>query len=167
MSPSPPDDAPVPANWDRLRDDDGSIAEEPFLPPPESTPPRLTLVAAAWGDLVALVAVLTAALLAVLLAGRPVTAAALPWTCALALAWWLASGTVLLAVRRGTPGMLMAGIVLRSPLPPRRLPWTLVVALLTAASGGLLALLGARLSPIARVARSEMVVAAPDSVGLD
>jgi hypothetical protein len=166
MTPSPPDDAPVPANWDRLRDDDGDTAEELLLPPPESAPPRLTLVAAAWGDLVALVGVLTAALVAVLVAGRPVTAAALPWTCALALTWWVASAYVLLAVRRATPGMLMAGIALRSPPRAHRLVWTLVVALLTAATGGLLALPGARLSPIARVSGAELVMAVLDDEGV-
>ncbi len=166
MSLSPSDDAPVPANWDRLRDD-GTDAEGWSPPPPASAPPRLTLVAAAWGDLVALIAVITVSLVAVLVAGHPVTAAALPWTCALAVAWWLASGCVLLVVRRATPGMIMAGVALRSPLDPRRLPWTLLVALLTAVSGGLLALPGARLSPIALSSGSEIEVAVPDAGGME
>ena len=168
MSPVPPEDAHVPANWDRLRlDDDENGAEELLPPPSETAPPRMTLVAAAWGDLVAVVAVLTAALVAVLLAGRPVTVAALPWTCALALAWWLASACVLLVVRRATPGMLMAGIALRSPPMPHRMPWTLLVALLTAASGGLLALPGGRRTVLARVSGSDLVVAAIDGGELE
>lgn len=160
MSRPPADDPHVPANWDRLLSDaeDGDVAP-PGPPAQDTTPQRLTLVAAAWGDLVAIVAMLTAALVAVLFAGRPVTVVALPWTGALAIAWWLAAACVLLVVRRATPGMLMAGVVLRAAPAPRRLPWIVLTALLTAASGGVLALLGARHAPVARVAGTEIVLA--------
>ena len=106
-----------------------------------------------------------AALLAVVAFGYGTGLHALPWALGVAVAWWGVAAAVLVAVRRGTPGMLLAGIVFEEQVPPGRLAPTLGVALLTAFSAGLLGLLGARRSPLARMAGSapvQLVTDGPD-----
>ncbi len=119
----PPGDELFPEGWDRLPelDDTPVIREEvpvPDLKPvdgPGREPTVLGLTIAAWADLVAMAGPCAAILVALRLGGYPVDLATVPWAGALALAWWvLASGTFM-AVRRGTPGMLLAGLVFSEP----------------------------------------------------
>lgn len=118
-------------------------APEPKAP---ADPPTLNLVAAAWADLVALLAFVVAELIAVVVAGYDIKLPALPWVVTLALAWWCAAALVLVVVRRGTPGMLMAGVAFRSQVPSSRLAPAVLVALLLVCLLGLPALLGAQRS---------------------
>ncbi len=149
---------PVPAGWDRLElAEDGPLPDTP-PPDPESGPPeRSLLLAAVWTDLVAMLVVGVAALVAVRIAGYALGLAALPWAAALAVAWWLVTSAAFLAVRRGLPGMLAMGVVYAAPVRSGRLAWVLGVALLEALALGLPALLGARRWPRALVAGCTVV----------
>ncbi len=152
-------DQPIPAGWDRLEPGDDGPLPEPLPPEPDlRVPERSLLLAAVWGDLVAMLVVCVAALVAVRLAGYAAGFAALPWAAALALAWWLAVAITLMVVRRGLPGMLAMGLSFAAPVPVRRLPWVLLVALLEALLLGLPALAGARHWPRGRMAGCAVVV---------
>jgi len=180
MSEQSPEELSFPINWDRLSNDAGDEArdatddigseigaglgddtgeealerhqEAPRAGAPAG-PPTLNLVAAAWADLVALLAFVVAELIAVVIAGYDIKLAALPWIVALALAWWCAAALVLVVVRRGTPGMLMAGVVFKAQVSPSRLAAIILVALVLVCLLGLPALLGARRS-LLRIAAS-------------
>lgn len=171
MNEKAPEELRFPINWDQLNDDadddlreeiaaeiprDPDVAEpddeatdwyerapEPRIP---ADPPTLNLVAAAWADLVALLAFVVAVLIAVVVAGYDIKLPALPWVVTLALAWWCAAALVLVVVRRGTPGMLMAGVVFKSRVPSTRLAPAVLVGLLLVCLLGLPALLGAQRS---------------------
>jgi hypothetical protein len=119
-------------------------------------PPTLNLVAAAWADLVALLAFVVAELIAVVVADYEIKLAALPWVVALALAWWCAASLVLVVVRRGTPGMLMAGVVFKAQVSPSRFAAIILVALVLVCLLGLPALLGAQRSPLSFAAGSPL-----------
>ncbi len=119
----PPQDEFFPEGWDRLPEFDETprIREEVPVPdlgpvdPPEREPTVLGLTTAAWADLAAMLGPCAAVLVTLRLGGFPVGPATVPWAGALALAWWsLAAGT-LLAVRRATPGMLLAGLAFAEP----------------------------------------------------
>ncbi len=145
---------PSPENWDLLHAAENEPDDRPALGEERIEPG--TLVAAAWGDLVAGVAVVTAALAAVLASGRPVNLAALPWAAVLAVTWWSAAASVLLVVRRATPGMLMAGVALARAPRGGALAAALAAGLLGAATLGVAAWpLGGR-PLIARVTGSKL-----------
>jgi len=135
-----------PADWDRLRE-----ALPPDLAPP--TPPpapgpaepgRLLLVAGALGDLVCLVAVSASGLLVLRLLGHATAPSVLPWVGTLALVWWGLTGAALVMVRRGTPGMLIAGFGFALPVPHRRVAGVLLLALTLGATLGVTAPLVSR-----------------------
>ncbi|MGD8440496.1 MAG: hypothetical protein PVG53_08160 [Holophagae bacterium] len=153
------ENAGIPANWDVLHDDAGA-AEPADDPPPTAdralAPPLLNLVAGSWADVVAALAVCTAALVALSGAGHDGALGALPWAAALGAAWWLFAATVLVAVRQGTPGMLLAGVVLADRIAPHRLPGVVLAAAVQALLFGLPGLLGPRRSPIAVAASSRL-----------
>lgn len=166
MVPPEPSGAPgSPPAWDRL--DTGqapptgpqlghrATADEP--------PATVFLFAACWADLVAMVAVATAALLALVAVGHRAELAILPWAGGVALCWWWLAASATVAVRRGTPGMLLAGLVCRRQILPRRVQGVVIAALVSSLSLGLLALLGPRRSLVAVAAGSELVSAAPSS----
>lgn len=160
-----PDGGPPRTDWDRLRErleDDApaQLLAEPVAPadiPPATAAddrpvPALQLVAAAWGDLVAVLAVCTAALLAVVLTGHPVGWRALPWAAGLAGLWWLATAAATVLVRHATPGMLVAGVRFTALVAPRRVPWVVLVAAIQMLLVGLPATLPVTPPLLARVA---------------
>lgn len=162
-TPAGPEDLDFPHNWDRLTDPDPGVAVEEATGPELQAggePMVVALFAASWADLVAMVAVATGALVALVAFGHRAEPAILPWAAAMALCWWWLAATATVAVRRGTPGMLMAGLVVARQVPPRRVPSVLAAALVGCASFGLLALLGPRRSLI-RAAAGSAVVALP------
>ena len=156
MTPQSPDDLGFPGNWDRLKDRRAPEADDGRHDSQSAEPPILAVLAAAWGDLVAILAVCAAALVALVGFGHRATLPCLPWAFALALVWWCAAAAILLTVRRATPGMLMAGGVLEDNVAPRRLLAVLAMALILLATLGVPALLGSRRSPLGRVAGSRL-----------
>ena len=89
------------------------------------------------GGLAAILGLSAATLVALKLAGHGAPFTAAPWAVAVAVLWWLVAAAGLLTVRRGTPGMIAAGISFVGAVRPARLPWVLLVALLLAVTLGL------------------------------
>jgi hypothetical protein len=134
-----------PEDWDRLAEPPAGERPAAAAPMPgsQARPGGVLLVAAALGDLVALVSVCALALLALRTGGHRAPLSAFPWVASLAVLWWCAAATVLVVVRRGTPGMLMAGVGFVDAVAARRVAAVLAAAMLGACSLGLPALLGA------------------------
>jgi hypothetical protein len=154
MASDEPEMLDFPHNWDELHETEdplnlssGSI----HAADPKNEPLVLTLFAATWADIVAIVAVSTTALLVLGLIGHQTTIKAFPWAIGLAFMWWILAATATIIVRRGTPGMLAAGVILSAPIQPKRVPLVLLSALLLCLSFGLLAFLGAGRSPLSYV----------------
>lgn len=140
-----PEDLAFPANWDQLlEENEGEPDPGPPGDPDDARPSLVTLLAASWAELVVVLVPCAAALAVVRVLGYRTGSPALPWAALLACAWWLTAATVLLVVRRGTPGMLLAGLTFADGVPGIRVPLLLVSVLVLAASAGLLALLGGR-----------------------
>jgi len=146
----------MPNNWDVLADvetDDtapGDVATPGATPAETSAvPPTINLVASFWADGVAVLAVLTAALLALNATGHREVVSAFPFAAALGLAWWLFAAAILVTVRQGTPGMLLAGIQFDDRVAPGRVIGVLAIAAIGALCLGLPGLLGAKHSPLA------------------
>lgn len=156
----------IPNDWDALVDRGGEDhTERPSPPTVENKEPGLpliTLMAISWADLVAMLAVCTGALMAILLLGERPALPAFAWSAGLALTWWLFAGSVLVVVRQGTPGMLMAGVSFEHPVAPRRVPGVLTAALLGVATLGLPGLLGDRRSLLRIAAVSDLVMEESD-----
>jgi len=142
------DGDPLASDWDRLADRDDVDGVEPLVGPvePPGSPagddgerpvPPLHGAAAAWGDLVAMLAVCTAALTGAALSGLPLGWRALPWGLAAGAAWWTAAAAVTVVVRAATPGMLLAGLRFGAAVPPGRVPRVLAVAAVQAVLCGL------------------------------
>jgi hypothetical protein len=152
----------IPNDWDALVDRGGEDHTEHSSPPTvenkEPGLPLITLMAIAWADLVAMLAVCTGALMAILSLGERPALPAFAWSAGLALTWWLFAGSVLVVVRQGTPGMLMAGVSFERPVAPRRVPGVLTAALLGVATLGLPGLLGDRRSLLRIAAVSDLVM---------
>jgi hypothetical protein len=148
-----------PSNWDvldRIEDDELPPPDEPPVPSPSHTPPLLNLIASSWADVVVVLAVCTAALLALNAAGHHSRLVVLPWAAALGLMWWLGAAATLVTIRQGTPGMLLAGVHFRDRVTPGRVALVVVVAVLSALLLGLPGLLGGRHSPLAIAAGSRL-----------
>jgi len=148
-------------NWDTL-DERPAIVQPGPAPRQESEedgpgPPLITLMATAWADLVGMLAVCTGALIAILILGERPTLPAFAWAAALALVWWAFSASVLVVVRQGTPGMLLAGVNFATPVLPGRVPLVLVAALAGVATLGLPGLLGGQRSILGAAAASDLV----------
>ncbi len=156
----------IPNDWDALVDRGVARQSEERSPPTDekssSGPPVITLMAASWADLVSMLAVCTAALIAILLLGERPTLPAFSWSAGLALAWWLFAGSVLVVVRQGTPGMLLAGVSFEGAVRPRRVPRVLTAALLGVITLGLTGLIGGRRSPLRIAAESDLVMEESD-----
>jgi len=169
QSAGPPTADHVPDGWDQLQQDPhdekaSSIpAADPQQPP---TPSVLMLFGSAWGDLVTVLAVCTAGLTVLRLLGYGSGWRAVPWAVGVGVVWWVVSASVLLVIRNGTPGMLMAGVVFASRVPGERGIWTLLAALATWLTLGLPSLLGAGLAPI-RIAAGVGLICAPPVDALD
>ena len=149
----------IPADWDALVDLSGSSGATDS-PPPDADhrdPPVLTLMAVSWADLVAVLAVCTAALLAIVALGERPALPAFAWAAGLGLAWWFFATAVLTVVRQGTAGMLLAGVSFADPVPPLRVGWVVGAALVGIGTLGLTGLLGARGSILRAAARSDVV----------
>jgi hypothetical protein len=156
----------IPNDWDALVDRGAEVQPERKPPPPAESddpgPPVITLMAISWADLVAMLAVCTGALMAILLLGERPTLPAFSWSAGLALAWWLFAGAVLVVVRQGTPGMLMAGVSFENSVAPGRVPGVLTAALLGVLTLGLPGVLGGRRSLLRIAAVSDLVMEDPD-----
>ncbi len=96
----------IPGDWDALMDRSaGSDAtDSTALDTDSAAPPVLTLMAVSWADLVAVLAVCTATLLAILALGERPALPAFGWAAGLALAWWLFAAAVLDRGSSGHPG---------------------------------------------------------------
>jgi len=156
----------IPNDWDALSDRGVEGQPEHNSPPiaenGEPGPPVITLMAISWADLVAMLAVCTAALMAILLLGERPALPAFAWSAGLALVWWLFAGSVLVVVRQGTPGMLLAGVSFEGSVAPRRVPGVLMAALFGVATLGLPGLLGDRRSLLRVAAVSDLVMEESD-----
>jgi hypothetical protein len=97
----------------------------------------IPVIAGSWGDLAVILGLTAASLVALKLAGHGAPFAAAPWAVAVAVLWWRVAAAVLLTVRRGTPGMMAAGVSFAGAVTPARLPVVLLVALLLALTLGL------------------------------
>lgn len=149
----------VPSDWDRIAERSAEADPTP-APGPSSEPvgpPSLAIAASSWGEAVAVLLVCAGALAAVYALGHPVGLTTLAWAAVAAVAWWSLTSTLLLAVRHGTAGMLMAGVAFAAPVSLRRAPAVLAVAAVSALLLGLPGLLGARRHPLTAVAGAALV----------
>ena len=156
----------IPSDWDALGDRQARMRRGP-TPPPESDksgpePSLITLMATSWADLVGMLAVCTGALIAILILGEHPTIPAFAWAAALAIVWWVFAASVLVVVRQGTPGMLLAGVNFQTPVLPKRVPLVLAAARAGVATLGLPGLLGGQRSILGAAAASDLI--ADDSV---
>lgn len=152
----------MPHDWDRLAEPPDSIAtdEEVLESPVESgDPPILLLVAAAWGDLVCILAMSAAILGATVVSGYSVSAVSLLWMAALAICWWACSSAILVLIRRGTPGMLLAGVLFEVQVPPHRLSRVVLAASVLALLVGVPAIIGPRSSLLRLASGSPLCLA--------
>lgn len=158
-----PDD--IPGDWDTLteREREDTDSAPPRAPDDDDEQPTvMTLMAASWADLVAMLAVCTAALVTVMVLGNRPALPAFGWAAALALVWWSFSAGALVLVRQGTPGMLMAGTSFKDPVDPARVGWVVAAALAGVLTLGLPGLLGSGSSILSLAASSELTADAVD-----
>lgn len=146
-----------PDEWDLLSAVDRDSAEAADIAPDEDPPAprgvnRATRVAAAWADGVVVAAVTTLLVAAVVAARYPVAAVGLPWAAGTGAVLWLAMGTILVRIRRGTPGMLIAGFVFTDQVAGVRLLLVLCAAAVDAALLGLPSLCSGRRTSLLTVA---------------
>jgi hypothetical protein len=149
----------MPGDWDALVDraaEAGSRAPSMTGPDPQA-PPALTLMASAWADLVGMLAVCTAALIAILVLGERPALPAFVWAAALGVVWWAFAASVLVVVRQATPGMLLAGVSFSEPVQPRRVGWVLAAAVVGVMTLGLSGIIGGRGSFLHLAAASDVV----------
>ena len=159
---SPPVDE-IPDDWDSLTDRDAGLPASPDpAPTDDPEPPALMLMAASWADLVGMLAVCAGGLIAVMVLGQRPALAAFGWAAVLAVLWWACAAAVLVVVRQGTLGMLLAGVRFLEPVVPGRVPRVLAAALFGVAALGLPGLLGARWSPLRAAAAVDIVADIPD-----
>jgi hypothetical protein len=94
----------MPGDWDALVDRSTDVASPRHsasdLDPPG--PPPLTLMASAWADLVGMLAVCTAALVAILVLGERPALPAFAWAAALGFVWWAFAAATLVVIRQAT-----------------------------------------------------------------
>lgn len=121
----------MPRDWDELMDRGAEIgpAQQPAGVEGPPDPRTLTLMAAAWADLVGILAVCTGALVAILMLGERPALPAFAWAVVLGVLWWAFAAAILVVVRQGTPGMLLAGVSFAEPVEPRRVGWVVAAAL--------------------------------------
>ena len=149
----------IPRDWDTLTDREQGDSVETFEDnsgSEDQRPPIITLMASSWADLVGMLAVCTAALIAVMILGNRPAIPAFGWAAFLALVWWVFAAWALVLIRQGTPGMLMAGMSFKDPVDPARIGWVLAAALLGVVTIGLPGLLGSDNSILSAAASSEL-----------
>jgi len=149
----------MPGDWDALVDHTPGVRARPSstIDSDRHGPPVLTLMAAAWADLVGMLAVCTGALVAILVLGERPALPAFAWAAALAVVWWVFAAAVLVVVRQATPGMLLAGVSFLNPVSPRRVGWVLAAALVGVATLGLTGVIGGDGSILRLAAASDVV----------
>jgi hypothetical protein len=149
----------IPGDWDTLvdRSGGGGSASTPVTEPDSPEPSALTVMAAAWADLVGILAVCTGALVAILLLGERPALPAFVWAAALGVVWWIFAAAMLVVVRQATPGMLLAGVSFSEPVHPKRVCWVLVAALVGVLTCGLSGVIGGRSSMLRLAAASDIV----------
>jgi hypothetical protein len=128
----------IPGDWDQLQEP--LAADEAKEPASTESTGRVglsALIGGAWGDLVSVLAVCTTTLAVLAMLGYGAPSRSVPWAAAISVLWWLAAALVLIVVRHGTPGMLMAGVVFSEPVPRRRLGWLVLASLITWSTLGL------------------------------
>jgi hypothetical protein len=164
----PPREAPeTPENWDLLHDSTEELGEPevPATNPVEANgTPAMSVIAGSWGDLALILGLCAACLLALKIGGHGAPLAALPWALGLALAWWCAAAGVLVVVRQGTPGMLMAGLSFAQPVAHHRVPWVIVIAIVLCATLGIPAALSSRGWPLSMAAGTKVSTAAREAL---
>ena len=154
-------------NWDRLSEIDiESIEPETasasvINPGPVDTVPRSARMAASWADLVVVAALTTSMVGAVILSGYPLSFRALPWAVIVALVGWGAGCGIVLRVRRGTPGMMIAGFVFTEEVAGVRLGWTIATAAFSALLLGLPVLLGSSATSLLSLASGSPIAPNP------
>ncbi len=150
-------------DWDRLSEIDVEgidldVASSSLeRPPPADGVPWSARLAAAWGDLVVVAALTTSMIGAVILVGYPLSVRALPWAAIVALVGWGSACGIVLRVRRGTPGMLLAGFVFSNEVAGARLGWIIATAGFSALLLGLPVLPGDRKSSLLSVASGSAI----------
>lgn len=148
----------IPHDWDSLADREiGTQSVKGGPEPDDFELPILTLMAVSWADLVGMLAVCTGALIAVMALGQRPGLATFSWAAVLAVVWWACAAAVLVVVRQGTPGMLLAGVQFFAPVKPARVPRVLAAALFGVVTLGLSGLLGSRFSPLKMAAAADIV----------
>lgn len=130
----------IPTNWDILHptaldeaEPDRVAADED----PDKAPPVINVLAASWADAVAALAVCTLALVGLNAAGHEGLLNALPWAATLGVVWWLVAAAVLVTIRQGTPGMLLAGFHFSDLVTPGRVITVVATAFVCAVLLGL------------------------------
>ncbi len=154
-----PDQDQIPRNWDVLQDadPDSGVSEEPAATSAAaSLPQTLNVLASSWADAVAVLSVCTSTLVGLVILGHHGSLTALPWAAVLGAAWWTAATAILVVIRQGTPGMLLAGIVFADQVAPRRLPFVIGAAAFSALLFGLPGIFGAQRSILALAAASRL-----------
>jgi hypothetical protein len=149
----------IPGDWDALvdRGADGGPPSHSATEPDPLEPPMLTVMASAWADLVGILAVCTAALVAILVLGERPALPAFAWAAALGVVWWAFAAAVLVVVGQATPGMLLAGVSFAEPVRPQRVGWVLAAALIGVMTFGLSGVIGGRSSVLRLAATSDVV----------
>ncbi len=131
----------IPEEWDHLLDLAEATDRGGPDAPPEPEEPEVQgafpLLTAACADLVAILVPCALVLVGLRLGGHEVPLRVAPWALALGVLWWVLAAAILLRVRRGTPGMLAAGLAWRHEPTGGRLWGALGLALLAAATLGL------------------------------
>lgn len=157
--------ADIPGDWDTLTERERVDSDEVPTQTPDGDdeqPTVMTLMAASWADLVAMLAVCTAALVTVMVLGNRPALPAFGWAAVLALVWWSFSAGALVLVRQGTPGMLLAGTSFKDPVDPSRVGWVVAAAFAGVLTLGLPGLLGSESSILSLAASSELTADAVD-----
>jgi len=146
-----------PTNWDVLNPsapDDDLHYEEASDEKQVTKPPTINVLASSWADAVAALAVCTAALFGLNAAGFQGLLTALPWAAILGVTWWVIAAAILVAIRQGTPGMLLAGVHFGGLVPSQRVVAVVVTAAVCALFLGLPGLLPR--SPLAYAAACDL-----------
>ena len=153
------DQKSMPGDWDALVERPAEVGRARSLPPrhDHELPPTLTVMASAWADLVGILAVCTGALIAILVLGERPALPAFVWAATLGVVWWVFAAAVLVVVRQGTPGMLLAGMSFSDAVRPRRVVWVLVAALLGVGTFRLSGIIAGRGSALRLAAATDVV----------
>ncbi len=157
---SGPADPTIPRDWDQLQEPADDSPPDLGATEPgggSERPGPLALAAAAWGDLVSVLVVATAVVVALAALGYRADTRALPWATATALLWWAVAAAALVTVRQATPGMLLAGLAFADAVPGRRVLPVLTVAAALWTTLGVLAATGI-VRPLLRWASGSEVV---------